>query len=62
MTQGDQTIVVNKIMTSYFFREKYDKLVEVKRRFDPKYVFTASGLGIDASNAPASKCMKLYEN
>ena len=61
MTPGDQPKIKIKIRTD-FFREKYDKLVDIKRRFDPEYVFTASGLGIDASNAPVSKCMKLYEN
>ena len=40
-------------------REKYDKLIEVKRRVDPDYVFTANGLGVDATNAAFSKCVKI---
>ena len=40
-------------------REKYDKLIEVKRRFDPDYVFTANGLGVDATNAAFKKCVKI---
>ena len=44
-----------------FCREKYDKLIEIKRRFDPDYVFTANGLGVDATNAAYNKCVKITE-
>ena len=40
-------------------REKYDKFIEVKRKFDPDYVFTANGLGVDATNAAFKKCVKI---
>ena len=33
----------------------------MKRKFDPDYVFTANGLGVDASNAPADKCLLIKE-
>ena len=39
----------------YDSKEKYDKLVEIKRKVDPHYIFTANGFGVDASNAPMEK-------
>ena len=49
-------MMLDTVWEKYFdSKEKYDKLVEVKRKFDPNYVFTANGLGIDASNAPEGK-------
>ena len=33
----------------------------MKRKFDPDYVFTANGLGVDASSAPADKCLLIKE-
>ena len=44
-----------------FCREKYDGLIEMKRKFDPDYVFTANGLGVDASSAPNDKCLLIKE-
>ena len=44
-----------------FCREKYDGLIKMKRKFDPDYVFTANGLGVDASSAPADKCLLIKE-
>ena len=39
----------------------YEKLVKIKRRFDPDYVFTANGLGVDAINAPKKQCVRIPE-
>ena len=46
---------------SSFSSEKYEKLRAIKRQFDPDYVFTANGLGVDASNAPNGKCIQQHE-
>ena len=35
--------------------EKYQKLVQIKRRVDPEYIFTANMFGIDANNAPENR-------
>ena len=43
----------------YDSRQKYDKLIAIKRKFDPNYIFTANSFGVDASNAPENKCMKI---
>jgi len=39
----------------YDSKEKYDKLVAIKRRVDPNHVFSANAFGIDASSAPLIK-------
>ena len=39
----------------YDSKEKYDKLVDIKRKVDPKYIFTANAFGVDANNAPVEK-------
>ena len=39
----------------YDSKWKYDKLVEIKRRVDPDYIFTANDFGIDATNAPEER-------
>ena len=53
---------LDKIWDKYFdSREKYDKLIAIKRRFDPTYVFTANGFGVDASNAPEGKQALILE-
>merc|ERR1711920_35486 len=36
----------------YDSKEKYDKLVAIKRRVDPNHIFSANAFGIDASSAP----------
>jgi hypothetical protein len=47
---------LDAVWDKYFdSREKYDKLIDIKRRVDPEYVFTANMFGVDASNAPESK-------
>jgi len=50
----DQGAVLDTVWDKYFdSREKYDKLIAIKRRFDPSYVFTANALGVDATSAPS---------
>jgi len=39
----------------YDSEEKYQRLVEIKRRVDPEYIFTANMFGIDANNAPKNR-------
>ena len=47
---------LDAVWDKYFdSREKYDRLIEIKRRVDPEYVFTANMFGVDASNAPERK-------
>ena len=47
---------LDAVWDKYFdSREKYDKLIDIKRRVDPEYVFTANMFGVDATNAPESK-------
>ena len=43
----------------YDSREKYDRLIAIKRKFDPDYIFTANTFGVDASNAPEEKYIKI---
>ena len=50
-----------KLTPDILSREKYDRLIAVKRRFDPGYVFTANGLGVDATSAPYKQCVKIAE-
>ena len=42
-------------------KEKYDRLVDIKRKVDPQYIFTANMFGVDASNAPASKKISIQK-
>ena len=52
----DGGAVLDSVWDKYFdSKEKYDKLVDIKRKVDPDYVFTANMFGVDASNAPDSK-------
>ena len=54
--------MLDTVWLKYFdSKEKYDKLVDIKRRFDPNYVFTANGMGIDASNAPSDQQTLIIE-
>jgi hypothetical protein len=39
----------------YDSKEKYDRLVNIKRKVDPDYIFTANTFGVDAINAPKEK-------
>ena len=50
-----------KLTPDILSREKYDRLIAIKRRFDPGYVFTANGLGVDATSAPYKQCVKIVE-
>ena len=43
----------------YDSEEKYQKLVSIKRKVDPQYVFTANSFGIDANNAPEHKQIQI---
>ena len=53
-------VVLDTVWEKYYdSREKYEKLVAIKRKFDPYYIFTANSFGIDASNAPEEKCIKI---
>ena len=70
-TDPDQGMVLDTVWDKYFdsrwdillsvqkndieFREKYDKLIAIKRRFDPCYVFTPNALGVDATSAPLNQ-------
>ena len=47
------------VLTTFVAREKYDRLIAIKRRFDPTYVFTANGMGVDATSAPINQCPKI---
>ena len=46
----------------YDAKEKYDRLVSIKRKFDPKYIFTANAFGVDANNAPEEKRPNILPN
>jgi hypothetical protein len=46
----------------YDSKWKYDKLVEIKRRVDPDYIFTANAFGIDATNAPEERKSMIVAN
>merc|ERR1712203_1272738 len=39
----------------YDSKEKYDKLVAIKRRVDPNHIFSSNAFGIDAASAPLIK-------
>ena len=53
-------VVLDTVWENYYdSREKYDKLIAIKRKFDPNYVFTANSFGVDATNAPEEKCIKI---
>ena len=49
------------MLTNIVAREKYDKLIAIKRKFDPSYVFTANALGVDATSAPSNQCPVITE-
>ena len=54
---------LDSVWDKYFdSREKYDKLIEIKRRVDPNYLFTANAFGVDASNAPLKKRCLILRN
>ena len=47
---------LHSVSDKYFdSEEKYQKLVQIKRRVDPEYIFTANMFGIDANNAPENR-------
>jgi len=47
---------LHSVRRRYFdSEEKYQKLVEIKRRVDPDYIFTANLFGVDAINAPKNR-------
>ena len=47
---------MDSVWDKYFdSKEKYERLVNIKRTVDPEYVFTSNLFGVDASNAPESK-------
>ena len=53
-------VVLDTVWEKYFdSREKYDQLIAIKRKFDPDYIFTANSFGVDASNAPEEKYIKI---
>jgi hypothetical protein len=39
----------------YDTEEKYNRLVKIKRKVDPDYIFTANAFGVDATKAPKEK-------
>ena len=52
--EGDKDggAVLDTVWEKYFdSREKYQKLISIKRRVDPSYIFTANSFGVDATNA-----------
>jgi len=62
-TDPDNGCILDTNWDKYFdSREKYDHLISIKRKFDPSYVFTANGLGVDATSAPYKQCLKITEN
>ena len=47
---------LHSVRDKYFdSEEKYCKLVAIKRKVDPDYIFTANMFGVDANNAPKEK-------
>ena len=57
----DQGASLDSVWDKYFdSREKYEKLVELKRKYDPGYVFTANMFGVDASNCEVDKEKEIY--
>ena len=61
LTQG--AMLTNQLLFNNVFdsRKKYEELKDIKRRFDPSYVFTANGMGVDATSAPSEQCPKITE-
>ena len=56
----NEGVVLDSVWEKYFdSREKYDQLIAIKRKFDPDYIFTANSFGVDASNAPEEKYIKI---
>ena len=56
----DGGVVLDTVWDKYFdSKEKYEKLIEIKRRVDPTYTFTANSFGVDATNAPEDKQLKI---
>ena len=52
---------LDSVWDKYFdSKEKYDKLVLIKRRVDPEYLFTANAFSVDASNAPKEKRLMIF--
>ena len=48
----DGGAILDTVWEKYFdSREKYEKLISIKRRVDPSYIFTANLFGVDATNA-----------
>ena len=43
----------------YDSEEKYEKLVEIKRKVDPRYIFTANMFSVDANNAPKNRRLRI---
>lgn len=49
---------LDKVWSKYYdSKEKYDRLVEIKRRVDPNRIFTPNAFGIDAQSAPMIKSL-----
>jgi len=60
--RGDPDVGTNlySVRDKYFdSEEKYTKLVAIKNKVDPEYVFTANTFGVDANNAPENRQMKI---
>ena len=52
----DGGAILDSVWEKYYdTKEKYDRLVKIKRRVDPDYIFTANAFGVDATNAPKEK-------
>merc|ERR1711862_896262 len=57
----DKGAVLDSLWDKYYdSSEKYNKLVAVKNRFDPKYLFTANTFGIDATRAHKARQAEIY--
>jgi len=51
---------LHEVRDKYFdSEEKYQKLVQIKRRVDPEYIFTANMFGVDANNAPENRQLRI---
>ena len=58
----DDGVILDTVWEKYYdSREKYDRLIAIKRKFDPDYIFTANSFGVDATNAPEEKHIKITE-
>ena len=56
----DDGVILDTVWDKYYdSRDKYDRLIAIKRKFDPDYIFTANTFGVDASNAPEEKRNKI---